>query len=735
VEGLAGARGSALDLLGGTEPERVAVTQTSPDFFEVLGVHPVLGRAFAPDEHLLPDVRVAVVSHGLWQRRWGGDPSVIGQTFTASDGRAEEPVTYTLVGVMPRGFANPPPLENPYSRLPAAEVWVPLTLNGAAYAGPRRNWHVRVAARLREGSSIEALRGELDRLAASLLEEYPEAHARGDGRVVGIGVAPLLDQVVGSRRQDLLILLGATGLLLLLACANVAGLLLARITERRQELALRRALGAGRGRVLRQLLTESLTLGLAGGVLGVALAVLGVRGFKALGPADFPRLQDVTVDGWVLGFGLGLALLTGLVFGLGPALLSTRESGGRSLGGASRGSTGGVGVGRLRGGLVAAETALALVLLTGCGLLFQSVRRLQAVDSGVVAENLALVQVRLLPSYATDAQRAAFFGGLVERVEAIPGVLSVSHVADPPMGFSAWAPEVWREEDIAAGEAPGSGNAHPVGDSYFRTMGIEMLRGRDFSLSDGPGASPVVVVNERLARELWPEEDPLGQRVNLAPDYGEPWRTVVGVVDDVLQNSLASAPRWQIYLPYRQNAGSTGRYLAVRTQGDPLALTGAIREAVWEMDGNVPVPEITTMQARVDSVLRLPRFRALLLGLFAVAALVLAAGGIYGTVLFVVGMRTREVGIRIALGARAESVVRLLLRQGLVPVLIGALVGVGGAFALTRVLEGFLFEVEVRDPVTFVAAPLLLIVVGALACYLPARRATRVNPQDALRVE
>ncbi len=734
TEEYAAARGRALDVIGEGEPERVSVAEVSPDYFSVLGVTPALGAGFTTDDHLRENPRVVMVSDGIWRRRWGGDPNVLGSTFLASDGRSSELLTYTVVGVLPPGFSHPTPLESPYSRLPASELWAPLPVNAQVYTTPRTNYTIRTIARLRDGATLEVLNSELHALAVALTEAYPEAHVRGD-TYLGLGAHPLLDQVVGNRRRDLIILLGATGLLLLIACANVAGLLLARALDRTQELRLRTALGASRIRLFRQLVTESLLLGVLGGGLGIAVAQLGVRAFRAFGPADFPRMADVALNLRVLGFGIAVALLTGLLFGLGPALAGSRKKDGSLLAPTARGSTSGKGTARLRGSLVALEVALALVLLTGCGLLARSVIRLQSRDAGVDTDNLALMQVRLLPSYEAEEQRSAFFRDLKVELDNLPGVIGVSYIGDPPMGFNNWAPYVWREEDVARGERAGMGMAHPVGLDYFRTMGIPILRGRAFTSADDGSSLPVMVVSQTMAAALWPDEDPLGKRLNLALQHGGDWIAVVGVSGDIRQASLASEPDWDLYLPYAQSAGNSGLFMAVRTAGDPLALAGAFREAVWALDANVPVPEITTMTARRNATLRLPRFRVLLLTAFAVVALLLASAGIYGTLMYTVGRRTAELGIRMALGAESVDVIWLVLRQGLWPVILGVAAGLAGSLATARLLESVLFQVSPSDPVTIAAVAGALMGVSLLACYVPARRASQIDPQAALRTE
>jgi predicted permease len=384
---------------------------------------------------------------------------------------------------------------------------------------------------------------------------------------------------------------------------------------------------------------------------------------------------------------------------------------------------------------VAVEVALALILLTGAGLLSRSVIRLHGVASGMEADGLALVQVRLLPSYDENEERRAFFSELSHGLAALPGVTSVSHIADPPMGFNQWSPSVWREEDVVRGEEAGSGNAHRVGRDYFRTMGIPLRLGRVFTGGDQEGSPRVAVVSQSMAEALWPDEDPLGKRLGLSVDHEGPWVTVVGVVGDIRQGSLRSRPGRDIYLPFAQDPGDQSAYMVVRTTGAPLALTQAFRQAVWALDGNVPVPEVTTMKARVDATLKLPRFRALLLACFAGTALILAAAGIYGTLGYTVGRRTSEVGIRMALGARAGDVVATLVRQGMTSVVVGVGLGLGGAFSLTRVLESVLFETSPTDPWTFGLVAGVLVGVSLCASFLPARRASRIHPREALRAD
>ncbi len=733
AEGFAASRDRALDIVGDGEPERISVALVSPDYFRVLGVVPALGGGFSAAAHQADDPRIVMISDRLWRRRWGADPNVVGSTFRASNGADTELSTYTVVGVLPSGFFHPPALESPFSRLPASEIWVPLQLNASAYNTPRTNYNIRSIARLREGSTLEVLSSELEALGLALKEAYPNAHIRGN-TYLGLGAKPLLDQLVGSRRRDLLVLLGATGLLLLIACANVAGLLLARAIDRTQELGLRTALGASPGRLFRQLVTESLLLGVIGGAVGVGVAYLGVQAFKAFGPTNFPRLAEVTLNPRVLGFGVSVALLTGLLFGIGPALAGSRRKEEAVMTAGSRGSTTDTRTVRLRGALVALEVALALVLLTGSGLLVRSVVRLQSRDVGVNTEKLALMQVRLLPSYDTDEARATFFRVLKTNLDAVPGVISTSFIGDPPMGFNNWAPNVWREED-AGGEQSGLGMAHPVGVDYFQTMGIPISRGRMFTATDDANFPNVIVVSETMANELWPGENPLGKRLGLSLNHGGTWHTVIGVSGDIRQRTLASEPSWDFYLPFAQAAVSSGLFMAMRTAGNPLALAGAFRDAVWALDANVPVPEITTMAARRSTTLRLPRFRVLVLTAFAVVALLLASAGIYGTLMYTVGRRIPELGIRMALGADPGDVILLVLRQGVWPVLAGAGAGIAGSLAATRLLESVLFEVSHHDPLTFVVVATALIGISLLACFLPARRASRIDPQEALRVE
>jgi putative ABC transport system permease protein len=734
VEEYAAARGRALDLVEDGEPERVAMSLVSRDYFRVLGATPSLGPGFSPQDHERSDAGVIMISAGLWRRRWGGDPDIVGRTVLASDGNSPELLTFTIVGVLPPGFENPPPLENPYSRLPAADLWAPLAMNSEAYTTSRTNWNIRAVGLIRPGASLESLNSELEALALSLREAFPRAHSRGD-TYLGLGARGLRDEMVGSRRRDLMILLGATGLLLLIACANVASLMVARALDRMKEMGLRTALGAGRNRLFRQLLTESLVLALLGGVIGVGLAMAGVWAFRLLGPENFPRMAEVALDLRVLGFGITIALFTGLLFGVGPALAGSSEKGDPVLSSGARGGTTGGRTLRIRGGLVTLEVALALVLLTGCGLLTKSVVRLQSREPGINAENLAIMQVRLLPTYDLDEERLAFFSALRQRLETLSGVVSVSHIPDPPMGFNQWATNLRREEDLDPEGSFGSASTHAVGLGYFRTMGIPLLSGRVFSETDDGVSPPSVVLSQSLAEALWPGENPLGRRLDISGMGEGPWRTVVGVVGDIRQNSLASQPSEDLYLPYTQEAGNSGQFMVIRTAGNSMALAGAFREAVWALDENVPIPEITTMEARVDATLRLPRFRTILLASFAVVALILAGAGIYGTLMYTVGRRAPEVGIRMALGAEAKDVVTLVLWQGLWPVTLGVGLGLVGSLVATRVLESVLFEVSPNDPATLILVAGVLVGVSLLASFLPARKASRVDPQVALRAE
>lgn len=534
LQGLAAAQVAGFAIVGEGTAERVSAARISPDFLSTLGVAPQLGRAFSAEEYRTGAEPVVLLSHSIWQRRWGGDPNVIGTTFSAEESRAGRGA-FRVVGVTPADFQAPQVV------LPGgAEIYMALPVDERAYARSRTSRSLRVIGRLKAGVSLEAAQREAGALAVAMAAQHVDANTSREG-TLGIGVASLLGMTVGSAGDELLILLGASALLLLIGCANVANLLLARATGRAKEIAVRSALGARRGRVLRQLLTESTCLGVAGGIGGIVIAFAAVKAFRVVGPGDFPRLGEVCVDLPALAFALGLALITGMLFGLAPGHVSSRCEVSQTLREGTGRSSAAEGRTRLRSALVSAETALALVVLAGAGLLINSYLRLQSVELGFDPDDVSMMEIGLSRSYSSDEQRAAFFRELTDRVRAIPGVESVSSIVDPPIGYVMWAPPVVLEGP-QEGEPPWI-PAHMVGPDYFRTMGIRLLRGRGLTSGDDSGHPLVAVVNETMARELWPQGDALGRRIRLSPDPNAPWITVVGVANDIRQPSAASHRR------------------------------------------------------------------------------------------------------------------------------------------------------------------------------------------------
>ncbi len=723
LERIAASQPTSLVLTGGGEPERVTAARISPDLLPLLGVSPALGRPFTSEEHVTDAEPVAILTHGFWQRRWGGDPAVIGTSFTGS---RRQTASYRVVGILPAGFKGPVALG-----LQEADLLLPLELDAPAYAGARDSRSLRVIGRLKPGISMEVARQEIDSLSAAMVAEHPEVNKWKDV-TLGIGIVSLREMTVGRAEKELLILLAASGVLLLIACANVANLLLARTTERGREIAVRSALGAGRRRIFGQLLTESVFFSLLGCVAGIWLAMLGVEAFATVGPRDFPRMAEVGVDLRALGFAIGLTVITGVLSGLAPAILSSKGSVSEALKGRAGGRVSAGSRSRLRKILIVAETASALILLICAGLLVNSFLRLRGVDPGFDARNVLLMQVGLGPSYDSAERRAIFVRELIRRVGAIPGVRSASSIADPPLGGVMWSAGV-RVEGGDPGDARIS-DTHMVSPGYFATMGIRLLRGRPFTWQDDAAHPGAAIVNQTMARELWPGRDPLGKRIRLSGSPDAPWYTVVGVADDIRQE-MASSPQRQFYIPYAQNAWWPWAYIVVRTESEATGMASSMRQALWSLDPAVPFEGVSPMTDRVSLSLTAPRFRTLLLSVFAGAALILAAGGLYGMLLHAVNQRTREVGIRMALGARPADVLAAVVREGMRLAGIGVLLGLAGALAVSRALASLLYDLNPADPATFGLVALTLGAVALLACLLPARRATRVDPMVALRAE
>jgi putative ABC transport system permease protein len=721
IEGICGYTGwgGSFTLTGRGEPERIEGARVTASFFSVLGVAPIAGRAFLPGEDRPQAERTVILSYGLWQRRFGADPNVVGQSLIL-DGS-----DYTVLGVLPRSFQFAP--------MGKAEIWVPL--RPTAMQSERRFMHwLDVIARLKPGVSLAQAQAQMDAVGERIERADPESHTGA-----GIKLVPLHEQVIGSIGTLLLVLLGSVGLVLLIACANVANLLLLRAAARRQEMAIRLALGATRWRLVRQLASESLLLTLVGGLFGLVLAVWSAKLLLAAIPAAqldaMPYLRGLTLNARVLGFTGALSLLTGVVFGLAPAWQSARPDLQAALKDSSRAGTN-AGRQRFRSLLVVSEIALALVLLIGAGLLIKSTLRLLEVKLGFRPERLMTMQLELPASrYSADEQARAFHQQLLARVETLPGVAGVATVNWLPFeGGPGDLLRVEGEPPPPPSEMPKT-TTHVVSPGYFRTMGIALVRGRAFTDNDNQSSPKVLVINGALTRKLFADRNPIGRRIIFEGGEPEPFE-IVGVVDDERVGELDEEAAAVVYHPYLQEPW-TKMNLVVRTAGDPASIVNAVRGEVQALDPNLALYSVATMEQliaeRPSTFLR--RYPALLMAVFAAIALTLAAVGIYGVISYAVTQRTHEIGIRMALGAERRDVLRLVIGQGMRLVLVGAAGGVLAALALTRLLRGLLFGVSATDPLTFIVVTALLALVALLACYVPARRAAKLDAMVALRYE
>ncbi len=711
-------------MTGAGEPAAVIGYAFSPDFFDVLGVPAYLGRTFAPAEDQSGKDRVVVLNYHLWRTQFGGDRSIVGREVTL-DGKA-----YTVIGVMPPSFQYPQ----------SVELWTPLTIS-PEFAKDRGARWLRVLARLKPGVSMEQARAEMKTIVASLRVEYPNTNNGYD-----VNFLSLRQLTSGDVRPALLVLLCAVGLVLLIACANVANLLLSRAVARKREIAVRLALGASRFRMIRQFLTESVLLGLVGGALGLLIAYWGVGALVAMFPTtisnlSIPRVEAIPIDRWVLGFALLASVLTGIVFGLAPALQACRTSPSDSLKESGRSGTAGSHGRRLRNALVVSEVALSLVLLTAAGLMSKSFLRLVQADLGFRPDHLLTLRV-LLPTskYEKDTQQLAFSNDVLSRIQSLPGVKSAGTVTFLPL--SGW----WGTRDVSVAGRPADPAVkipRPVWSSvspdYFRAASVPLLKGRTFTDRDNASNRNVAILSATLARELWPNEDPIGKDVSIE-GFKDTWQ-VVGVVGDIYQLGIGvrqagvtSEVTSEVYVPLAQEP-SPLLCFAIRTAGDPLGIAKAAQQAVWAVDKDQAISFVESMDQLASETTVLQRANMILLAVFSGLALLLASIGIYGVISYSASQRTHEIGIRIALGARSSDVLRLVIGEGLLLAVVGVAIGIAGAFGLTRFLASMLYGVSSVDPATFVAVPIVLVAVALAACYIPARRAMRVDPMVALRYE
>jgi putative ABC transport system permease protein len=704
------------NLTGIDPPERIQGFLVTANFFDAVGIKPVMGRNFSAEENQPGKDAVAIITHSLWQRRFGGDPNILNRTITVNS------IVRTVIGVMPERFNYPK----------GAEVYAPIPMT-AELMKSRGNHSYYVIGRLKPGASIQGAQSEIDNISARLEQQFPETN-----KGWGATVFPIVADTVSEYDTALWVMMGAVGFVLLIACANVANLMLARATGRQREIAVRTALGASRWRIVRQLLTESVIVALFGGALGVLIGFWGIDGLRAANPGDaakfIPGWYQIGINPRVLLFTLGLSVLSGLVFGLAPSLQMSKpnlndslKEGGRHTSGSSH---------RLRSSLVVFEVALSLMLLVGAGLLTRSFLSLLKTDPGFNPDHLLTMNL-VLPAakYKDDPSRSAFYNDLIQRVKTEPGVVSAALVNYIPLGGSNSSdayliegqpePQPGQEND---------GRYRVATPDYFHTMGISITRGRAFTDQDKAGAPPVVMINEAFVRKHWPNENPIGKRIRFyGPLDRAPWMEVVGVIEDVKHDlNLPVTPEY--YLPHAQDPWNS-MVLVARTSVDPASLAGALRQQVWAIDKDQPVYDVKTMQEVRSGSVVLYSFSSVMLGIFAVVALVLAAIGIYGVMAFAVTQRTQEIGIRMALGARTADVLKLVVKHGMKLALLGIVIGLAGSWALTRFIAKLLVGVQPTDLLTFSVVSLCLLVAAFIACYLPARRATKVDPLVALRYE
>jgi predicted permease len=725
LSGIAAYASWSANLTDQSEPEQLQGVRISANAFELLGVEAVAGRVLAPGDDAPGQQHVTVLSYGLWRRRFGADPQLVGKKLTLNG------ASYTVVGVLPPQFFFP---------IREAELAVPLAPDADPLRGARASTNfLRALARLKPGVTREQAEADLTAVAERIRRQYPVANAQK----LGVTLSPLSEEVVGAFRLALWVLFGAVGMTLMITCANLASLALARATGRRREMAIRAALGATRRRLVRQLAAESLLLALLGAGLGLLLAFYGIDLLLAFSPATLPRAGEVGIDSRALGFTLALSLLAGALLGLAPAWQAIRVSLNEELKGSGRGASGGAGRNRAWSALVVTEIALSVVLLAGAGLLIKSFLRLQSVNPGFEAENALAIRLSLPKGqYPNRAAVTAFYEKLRPRLDGLPGVEAVGFVSALPLSGALHSIPFTIEGRETSPDEAQRADYRVVDAGYFRALKIPLIAGREFNERDAAETPPVALISQSLARRHWPQGSPLGARL-LIDDNNQGPRPVevVGVVGDVKHLSLDGEPTPHIYLPIRQTHEdgvawlTNNQYWLLRTKVDPLTLSAAARREILAVERNAPASDIRAMEQYLAASVAPRRFNLRMMTIFAGAALILAASGLYGLISYVVAQRKRELGVRIALGARAGDVLKLVIGQGMALVIIGVALGFVAALALTRLMQGLLFGVSATDPPTFFVIASMLTLVALLACYIPARRATKVDPMVALKYE